>query len=914
VARRATYVHAFAALLAILSWVAPTPAALAAPISGEITADTTWTAANSPYVVSSLTIAAGATLTLEPGVVVKFTYPGSTLTVNGALVAGGASEAKVYFTSYKDDTVGGDTNGDGTASQPASGDWSGILVNTGGQANLQHTELRYGGYNSTSYIRALLKVQGGTATLSDCVVNRSALYGIWLEAGGSLSLTRTTVSNCSSLGLYSQECDLTLDGCTVSSSLKAVFTSKLGRVVMNGTWVSSTAEVQLLSGAGLELQGSGNSIPRGLRVYGSIGYDTTLPGSSLGDVPYVLSQNLTVDAGKTLTFGAGSVIKAMYPAVTLTVNGALVAGGTSEAKVYFTSYKDDTVGGDTNGDGTASQPASGDWSGILVNTGGQANLQHTELRYGGYNSTSYIRALLKVQGGTASLSGCAVSRSAVRGVHVEGGALYMTRTRVSQNQTGVYVSGLRPEVCIEECSIVSNSGWGVYNDTNPTIVDAKRNWWGDVLGPWPYGSGDKAYDVTCNLDVTEWLDYDPTVEPPVSEPPADAYRIYAGVKRGQLGSVTETDHYKLWVWSWCAFEATLEPPASADYDLELLSVTGDVIGSSRNRGAGVPESVSFTPVSDGWFYFRVKAAGSCAPGEEYSLRVRFLEPAKVALRYAKAYVELGVSWYARPWDTEAEGATRAPLPNDDSYAVFISGGCPWGNGLKDLPSAAEEKLKRNCELVTAQRFLDYWYPESVRGQVYSPNLYYQTRDPETGALDAVRFEGETQTHRYGWVGVDCVGLVQRCLWLAGYKVTDEAWTEYGRIGALDEDGYIVPNTWGGEKGVDYFAQDLPFIVDVTDWVNCGDPYDFQYVSGNGPVRPGDIVLYEKPGEGRVHIALVWQAGTNQASTRVYHSVWSCMYRDAITGTRLHRRAVDTPSQVLSKEGSRLKIRRLVEGR
>ncbi len=36
----------------------------------------------------------------------------------------------VYFTSYKDDTLKGDTNGDGAASSPANSDWVGIYDNT----------------------------------------------------------------------------------------------------------------------------------------------------------------------------------------------------------------------------------------------------------------------------------------------------------------------------------------------------------------------------------------------------------------------------------------------------------------------------------------------------------------------------------------------------------------------------------------------------------------------------------------------------------------------------------------------------------------------------------------------------------------------------------------------------------------
>ncbi|MCC7201040.1 MAG: hypothetical protein IT393_00005, partial [Nitrospirae bacterium] len=83
-------------------------------VGGRISTDTTWTLSGSPYVVTSSVQFYGntstpITLTIEPGVVVKFQTGTYLQIANGmnypaGLNAFGTAEAPIIFTSYKDDT------------------------------------------------------------------------------------------------------------------------------------------------------------------------------------------------------------------------------------------------------------------------------------------------------------------------------------------------------------------------------------------------------------------------------------------------------------------------------------------------------------------------------------------------------------------------------------------------------------------------------------------------------------------------------------------------------------------------------------------------------------------------------------------------------------------------------------------
>ncbi|MEZ5442172.1 MAG: hypothetical protein R3F15_11855 [Lysobacterales bacterium] len=111
----------------------------ATDVSGDITANTTWTLAASPYnATASVRVINGATLTIEAGVTV-FMGTGTTLTtMGGRLLAQGTQSSPIVFTSINDQPG---------MSSAAQGDWGELQILTGAgttASQLANVSVRFG--------------------------------------------------------------------------------------------------------------------------------------------------------------------------------------------------------------------------------------------------------------------------------------------------------------------------------------------------------------------------------------------------------------------------------------------------------------------------------------------------------------------------------------------------------------------------------------------------------------------------------------------------------------------------------------------------------------------------------------------------------------------------------------------------
>lgn len=350
--------------------------------SGDIEADETW--AEGVHLVTGDIYVNGATLTIQPGAVIKFNdgkgmYIGYSSGFSGAtLIAEGTSGNPIIFTS--------------AAATPSVGDWDyiGFFDNASKASSMAYCTVEYAGGYSSNY---------GNIYIADCavsivssIIRYSEAHGIVAADGGYFSaFTGNTVEDValSAILIYGNYVH-TIGTMNSLSSNRGITIKSDDIDQANITWLKQTTPY-VIDG------------------------DLYL-GTETGAI-------LTIEAGTEIQFGESDGFYIGYSSNTF---GTLIAEGTSNDHILFTSSA------------PAASKSAGDWDfiGFYDGAGSSSSFAYCDFEYGGGYSSNY--GMINVDGSSISMDNCTVKHSETYGISLSSSGEFKNCTNNTFEDNAIY--------------------------------------------------------------------------------------------------------------------------------------------------------------------------------------------------------------------------------------------------------------------------------------------------------------------------------------------------------------------------------------------------------------------------------------------------------------------------------------------